>query len=841
MVKQYQDIKAQYKDAILMFRLGDFYEMFNEDAELASRELELTLTGRGQNENRMPMCGIPHHAAENYIAKLIEKGYRVAICDQVENPKEAIGIVKREVVRVITPGTVLESSMLASRSSNYLMAISFEKGKFGLAWIEASTGEFKISEIETQQKLIEEINRINPSELLVSDLLLSDEKLSMALKNLPIKSRSPFKDNYDKESAETRLKEHFKLASLSAFGIEEYSVGLSAAVAILDYLQKTQKTTLGYINKIQGFNTNEFMVIDSQTRKNLELDSTIRDKSLRGSLLWVLDFTKTNMGSRLLKSWILTPLIQKELIVERLDAVEELFGNAILRVELGDVLKEVYDIERLSGRIGALQANAKDLVALRDSLQKLPKLIDLLKASKSFLLSTIQSLLSNLQNGSLSEVSSIVTQAIKDDPPHYLTEGGLINDGFSPELDEIRKATRGGKTWIAELENSERIRTGIKSLKVGFTKVFGYYIEISNSNLNSVPADYIRKQTLVNGERFITPDLKEKEALILNADERMKDLELQIFKEVREKVAAHTKDLQTVAEKLAVLDVILSLSEAAVQHNYVRPSFPEPANKFLPAGRHGAVPIMLKDCRHPVVEKTIGEHNFTPNDILMDDESRFYMITGPNMAGKSTLMRQVALISVMAQLGSFVPAKKAELSIVDRIFTRIGAMDDIFSGQSTFMLEMTETANILNNATDKSLIILDEIGRGTATFDGMSIAAAVAEYIHDKIKAKTMFATHYHEITQLAENHPGMKNFNILIKEEGEEIKFLHKIKEGSADKSYGIAVARLAGLPKEVISRAKEVYETLEMVESDLGRTEKNLPKIKKFKSLHQDQVGLF
>ncbi len=819
MVKQYQEIKASHKDAILFFRLGDFYEMFNEDAELASRELDLTLTGRGKDDNRMPMCGIPYHAAEGYIAKLIEKGYKVAICEQVEDPKLAKGLVKRDIIRIITPGTVLESSMLSEKANNYLMAVNHEKGKFGMAFIDASTGEFKLTDFDSFELLADEIKRIGPAEILVSDLIENEFQFQL--------SRTPFKDIYDNETAIEKLLEHFKVKSLESFGLSGKEVALGAAAAILDYLKETQKTTLDHINSLKLYHTNDFMFIDAVTRRNLELAQTARDKSFRGSLLWVLDRTKTSMGSRLLRQWLLQPLLNVTEIEQRLDAVTELFNNGLLRSELGEGLKKVFDIERLAGKVATQSANARDLVALKESIGQLPKLKQVMREAECGMLKGIKEL------PELKEISELISQAIVDDPPFVIKEGGLIKSGFNAELDELKKATGGGKQWIAELEASERKRTGIKSLKVGFTRVFGYFIEVTQSNLGEVPADYIRKQTLVNAERFITPELKEKESMILNADERMKELEYQILCDIRTKVAAYTKQLQAVAASIARTDVLLSLAEVAVENRYCRP-------KLSPD--HS---IEVSGGRHPVVEKTLGEFQFVPNDVELNDKQNFLLITGPNMGGKSTYMRQVALICLMAQMGSFVPAKEAEVSLIDRIFTRIGAMDDIYAGQSTFMVEMTETSNILNNATENSLIILDEIGRGTATFDGMSIAAAVAEFIHNKIKAKTLFATHYHEITQLAEKHPGIKNLNVLVKEEGDHITFLHKIAEGPADRSYGIQVAKLAGLPNEVVQRAKEVYNTLEMVENDLGKVKSQKSKVKtatqKSKLAGQEQASLF
>jgi DNA mismatch repair protein MutS len=822
MARQYQEIKALHKDAILFFRLGDFYEMFYEDAELASRELDLTLTGRGKDDNRMPMCGVPYHAAEAYIAKLIEKGYKVAICEQIEDPKLAKGLVKRDIIRIVTPGTVLESSMLSDKTNNYLMAVNHEKGTFGLAYIDATTGEFKLSDFTGAEALADEVKRINPSEIIVSDLFPADARASF--------KGDDFKDTYDNETAVEKLLEHFKVKSLESFGLAGKETALGAAAAILDYLKETQKTTLGHINTLKLYHTEDYMFIDAVTRRNLELTQTARDKSFRGSLLWVLDRTRTSMGSRLLKQWLLQPLLDTKLIDKRLSAVEELFNNGLMRAELGEGLKKVFDIERLTGKVATQSANARDLVALKDSLKQLPRITELLKDCKSELLKEPRRSVAGSFN---QEIIELISKAIVEDPPFVIKEGGLIRTGFNPELDELKKATGGGKQWIAELEAQERKRTGIKSLKVGFTRVFGYFIEVTNSYSDQVPPDYIRKQTLVNAERFITPELKEKEALILNADERMKELEYQLLCDVRKQVAAFTKELQAAAWAIAQTDVLLSLAEAAVENHYCRPvtSNEERVTRIV-AGRH------------PVVEKTLGEFQFVPNDVELSDKQNFLLITGPNMGGKSTYMRQAALICLMAQIGSFVPAKAAELSLIDRIFTRIGAMDDIYSGQSTFMVEMTETANILNNATEKSLIILDEIGRGTATFDGMSIAAAVAEYIHTKLKAKTLFATHYHEITQLADKHPGMKNINVTVSEEGDKITFLHKIADGPADRSYGIQVAKLAGLPEEVVKRSKEIYNTLAMVENDLGKSKIKKSKVKIQKkgiSENREQASLF
>ncbi|NQU18053.1 MAG: DNA mismatch repair protein MutS [Candidatus Saganbacteria bacterium] len=818
MVKQYKEIKSNHKDAILFFRLGDFYEMFYDDAVLASRELELTLTGRGKDENRMPMCGIPHHASKNYIQKLIEKGYKVAICEQVEDPSVAVGIVKRDVVKIYTPGTVIESSMLYEKTNNYLMAIAFEKNIYGIAYVDASTGEFKITQVDSEHKVREEIDRIGPSELLLSDMLDAGNREVYSQV-----SHSLFEDKYDFDSASEKIREHFKISNLESFGVQDFNVGIEAAAAILDYLLDTQKTSLNHINKIQPYRAGEFMFIDSSTRRNLELVSTIKDKSFRGSLLWVLDQTKTSMGSRMLRSWILQPLLNVPEIQKRLDAVEELFISSILREELGTHLKEISDIERLTTKVSAASCNARDLIALKESLKKLPAILAVMRECKTELLSV------DFDMESVRQISEFIQRSITDDPPFQIKEGKIIKLGYNSELDEIKKAASGGKQWIAELEIKERQRTGIKSLKVSFNKVFGYYIDITKSNLDHVPDDYIRKQTLVNSERYITPDLKDKESLILNADDRLKKMEYEIFCQIREEIAKHTKSLQQIAFSLAQLDCLLSLADVAVSNDYCKPGV-----------RNQGLGVSLRQSRHPVVEKMLGEHRFVSNDIELNDQQSFLLITGPNMGGKSTIMRQVALVSLMAQIGSFVPAKEAQLCTVDRIFTRIGAMDDIFSGQSTFMLEMTETANILNNATEKSLIILDEIGRGTATFDGMSIAGAVAEYIHTKIKAKTMFATHYHEITQLADKYPAMKNLNVAVIEQKDHVVFLHKIKDGPADKSYGIQVAKLAGLPQSVISRSKEIYNNLEMVEKDFGASQK-IKRAPRKQTEQREQMGLF
>ena len=829
MVKQYQDIKAAHQDAILFYRLGDFYEMFNEDAELASRELDLTLTGRGKEANRMPMCGIPYHAAEGYIAKLIEKGYKVAICEQVEDPKTAAGVVKREVVRIITPGTVSATNMLREKQNNYLLAVNHDKGSYGLAYVDASTGEFRLTEIADHTALLDEVKRLNPAEVIWSDMLPTATK--KLLGGLVV--GTDFKDIYDQETAEEKLLEHFKIKTLESFGLSGKETGLGAAAAIIAYLQTTQKSTLGHLNTLKYYQMADFMFIDAVTRRNLELTQTVRDKNFRGSLLWVLDQTKTAMGSRLLRQWLLQPLLSIPEIEARLAAVAELAGNSLLQADLKGTINNLADIERLTGKVANASANARDLVSLKESLLILPQIKIQLGQASAELLQAVKAL------PEFTALIELIEKALVNEPPFTIKDGGLIKLGYNPELDELKKITGGGRQWIADLETRERQRTGIKSLKVGFTKVFGYYIEITNSNLTQVPADYIRKQTLVNAERFITPELKERESLILNADERVKELEYQIFCQIRTSLAAQTKQLQLAASLLAQTDVLLSLADVAVNNHYCRPEFAESEKA-----------IKIVGGRHPVVEQMIGEMQFVPNDVDLSRAANFLLITGPNMGGKSTYMRQVALIALLAQIGSFVPAKSAELCLIDRIFTRIGAMDDIYSGQSTFMVEMTETANIINNATSSSLIILDEIGRGTATFDGMSIAAAVAEYIQTKIMAKTLFATHYHEITQLADKHPGIKNLHVTVREAGDNITFLHRIVSGPADRSYGIQVAQLAGLPAGVVKRAREIYNTLEMVENNLGGEEINRSKfavpgsrnkVRSVKNASRDQTTLF
>lgn len=809
MMKQYLAIKEQHPDSILFFRLGDFYEMFFEDAEKASRVLEITLTSRdGGSSNKIPMCGIPHHAADTYIAKLIEKGFRVAICEQVEDPRSAKGIVKREVTRVITPGTVTEASMLDEFKYNFIMSIIKEELGYGISVAEVSTGYFAMSEITGRRafaELMDEISRLKPVECILPEEIAANTELVQKLQStfkFSVEFFSQPAFNY--KNAYSLLTEHFGTCSLDGYGCENSKLGIKAAGGLLAYLKNTQKSQLTHVNKITPYTTENYMLLDSATRRNLELTQTIRENQKKGSLLWVLDHTVTAMGARLLKVWIEQPLTDSDKIRERLDSVEELATNVFLMSDLRKLLNRVYDLERLAGRIAYGTANARDLAALKSSLEILP---DLHSAMINVCSPGIMSVYNSLDL--MKDVHALIRDSIQEEPPFSLRDGGIIRSGYNDEVDKLRTASREGKTWIAALEAKERERTGIKSLKVGYNKVFGYYIEITRANFSSVPDDFIRKQTLANAERFITPELKEYENLILGAEDRLTQLEYDLFCEIRNLINREVPRIQRCAELISTLDVYQSLAKAAVENNFTKPAI---NNNGL---------IEIEAGRHPVVEKVLGNEPFIPNDTYLDGSGhRLDIITGPNMAGKSTYMRQVALISLMTQIGCFVPAEKSNICIVDRIFTRVGASDDLSTGQSTFMVEMNEVANILNNATSQSLIILDEIGRGTSTFDGLSIAWAVAEYILDqkKVGAKTLFATHYHELTELADIFPGVQNHSIAVKEKGEDIIFLRKIVPGGADRSYGIQVARLAGLPNEVLMRAREVLHTLETTE-DLAK----------------------
>ena len=803
MMKQYMQTKEEYKDCILFYRLGDFYEMFFDDALTASKELEITLTGKNCGlEERAPMCGIPYHAVDSYLNRLVSKGYKVAICEQVEDPKTAKGIVKREVIRVVTPGTNLDTQGLDETKNNYIMCIVYMADRYGLSVADVTTGEYLVTELDSQTKLMDELYKFMPSEIVcneafyMSGLDLDDLKnrLHMAIYSL---EAWYFDDALCRET----LQEHFKVASLEGIGLSDYECGMIASGALLKYLEETQKNSLSHMSRLTRYATGNYMVLDSATRRNLELVETLREKQKRGSLLWVLDKTKTAMGARTLRKYVEQPLIDKKSIVKRLDAVAELKDNAICREEIREYLNPVYDLERLVGKITYQSANPRDLIAFQSSLSMLPSVKCILKDMESELLKEIYEELDPLE-----ELCDLVGRAIQEEPPLAMKEGGIIKDGYNEEVDRLRKAKSEGKNWLADLETKEREKTGIKNLRIRYNKVFGYYLEVTNSFKDLVPDYYTRKQTLANAERYIIPELKELEDTILGAEDKLCALEYELYCEVRNTIAAELTRIQRTAKAVAKLDVIASLALVAERNNYVRPKINE----------KGVIDI--RDGRHPVVEKMIPNDMFIANDTYLDDKKqRISIITGPNMAGKSTYMRQAALIVLMAQLGSFVPASSANIGLVDRIFTRVGASDDLASGQSTFMVEMNEVANILRNATSKSLLILDEIGRGTSTFDGLSIAWAVVEYISNSklLGAKTLFATHYHELTELEGKISNVNNYCIAVKEKGDDIVFLRKIVKGGADKSYGIQVAKLAGVPNPVINRAKEIVE--ELVTADI------------------------
>ena len=803
MMKQYMQTKEEYKDCILFYRLGDFYEMFFDDALTASKELEITLTGKNCGlEERAPMCGIPYHAVDSYLNRLVSKGYKVAICEQVEDPKTAKGIVKREVIRVVTPGTNLDTQGLDETKNNYIMCIVYMADRYGLSVADVTTGEYLVTELDSQTKLMDELYKFMPSEIVcneafyMSGLDLDDLKnrLHMAIYSL---EAWYFDDALCRET----LQEHFKVASLEGIGLSDYECGMIASGALLKYLEETQKNSLSHMSRLTRYATGNYMVLDSATRRNLELVETLREKQKRGSLLWVLDKTKTAMGARTLRKYVEQPLIDKESIVKRLDAVAELKDNAICREEIREYLNPVYDLERLVGKITYQSANPRDLIAFQSSLSMLPSVKCILKDMESDLLKEIYEELDPLE-----ELCDLVGRAIQEEPPLAMKEGGIIKDGYNEEVDRLRKAKSEGKNWLADLETKEREKTGIKNLRIRYNKVFGYYLEVTNSFKDLVPDYYTRKQTLANAERYIIPELKELEDTILGAEDKLCALEYELYCEVRNTIAAELTRIQRTAKAVAKLDVIASLALVAERNNYVRPKINE----------KGVIDI--RDGRHPVVEKMIPNDMFIANDTYLDDKKqRISIITGPNMAGKSTYMRQAALIVLMAQLGSFVPASSANIGLVDRIFTRVGASDDLASGQSTFMVEMNEVANILRNATSKSLLILDEIGRGTSTFDGLSIAWAVVEYISNSklLGAKTLFATHYHELTELEGKISNVNNYCIAVKEKGDDIVFLRKIVKGGADKSYGIQVAKLAGVPDPVINRTKEIVE--ELVTADI------------------------
>ncbi len=824
MMRQYLEIKEKYKDCILFFRLGDFYEMFFEDAETASRELEITLTGRDCGlEQRAPMCGVPYHSADSYISRLINKGYKVAICEQVEDPALAKGIVKRDVVRVITPGTVTDSSMLDEKKNNYLLSVYRLGFLFGIAAVDITTGEFYATRItwgNTESKLIDEIARYSPSEIIANAEFSNDEELVGLLRRRVNTYLTAFDDSYyNGDFARQKIMQQFGETDIPG---DEGDPALNAAGALIEYLEQTQKVNLKHIRKINNYKVEEFLILDAVARRNLELTETLRERKRKGSLLWVLDRTVTSMGGRCMRKWIEQPLKTPSDINDRLDAVSELRDKFMVRMEIRELLKRVYDIERLIGKIVLGSANCRDLVALKNSVGQLPYVKDVLNSCESKII--VQGLKSL---DTLQDVYELIDAAIIDDPPVTVREGGIIKDGYNSEVDEYRRASTEGKSWIASIESKERERTGIRNLKVGYNKVFGYYIEVTKSNLDLVPQDYIRKQTLVNCERYITQELKEIENKILGAEEKVVELEYSLFIEIRDWLARQVGRIEETARFIAELDVLCSLAEVADRENYCRPVIREDGI------------IAITDGRHPVVEKMIGRENFVANDTLLDlDENMISIITGPNMAGKSTYMRQVALIVLMAQMGSFVPAARAEIGIVDRIFTRVGASDDLASGMSTFMVEMSEVAEILNNATPKSLLILDEIGRGTSTYDGLSIAWSVIEYISssERLKCRTLFATHYHELTDLEGRLKGVKNYNIAVKEQGKDIIFLRKIVRGGADGSYGIQVARLAGLPEIVLERAMEILAELEAanISKKEGRRRRSRPPV-------EGQIDLF
>ncbi len=822
MMQQYIETKEQYKDCILFYRLGDFYEMFFEDATTCSKELEITLTGKACGlEERAPMCGIPYHAVDGYLTKLVSKGYKVAICEQVEDPKQTKGIVKREVVRIVTPGTNLSTQSLDESKNNYLMGIVYIDGCYGLSVVDVTTGDYLATEVDTNRKLIDEINKFLPSEIICNDaFFMSGIDIEDLRNRLQIAVSSLESWYFDEELCERTLKDHFKINTLDGLGMSEFRVATVASGAVLRYLIEMQKTSLEHLTKITPYITSKYMLLDSSTRRNLEIVETLREKQKRGSLLWVLDKTKTAMGARLLRNFIEQPLVDEDEIKERLDAVEELSNEMISREEIREYLNPIYDLERLISRISYKSANPRDLIAFQSSLAMLPYIREIMSTFQTSLLKKIMDELDPLE-----DVCKLIEDAIMEEPPLAVKEGGIIKEGFREDVDKLRRAKTEGKTWLAELENKEKENTGIKNLRVKYNKVFGYYLEVTNSYKDLVPDNWIRKQTLTNAERYTTSELKELEDVILGAEEKLYALEYEIFCEIRDGIGLQIRRIQSTAKAVANIDVFASLSAVAQQSNFVKPVL----------NQKGIIDI--KKGRHPVVEKMLANDSFVNNDTYLDNEGkRVSIITGPNMAGKSTYMRQTALIVLMAQIGSFVPAESADIGVVDRIFTRVGASDDLASGQSTFMVEMTEVANILRNATKNSLLILDEIGRGTSTFDGLSIAWAVVEHIANVklLGAKTLFATHYHELTELEGKLDGVNNYCIAVKEQGDDIVFLRKIVAGGADKSYGIQVAKLAGVPKEVLKRAKELV--VQLSNQDISKNAKAIADghAKKCKSEH-------
>ncbi len=819
MMEQYFRIKEQYKDCILLYRMGDFYEMFGEDALVGSKVLEITLTSRDRGKKeRIPLCGVPWHALDSYLPTLISKGYRVAICEQLEDPKHAKGLVDRDVVRIVTPGTVLESTVLDSRANNYLMAISGGDGSYGLSFVDISTGEFVATQVDgedAESRVLAEFAQRSPKEVLHprdfrAHRLADEFKLSGA-------SLTPVDDiAFIREAGESLMKKHFRLQTVDGLGFSDKPLAMASAGAALRFIESTQKRSLDFLSPPKFYSSSDKLILDQTTLRNLEVLRNVRDGGHESTLISVLDRTQTPMGSRLLKKWLTEPLMDVPSIDRRLDAVEELVSETSTRRDIADALAQVRDLERLIGKAIYGSANARDLIALKDSLAAVPELKECLAGSSSDLLTEMSA-----QMADVSDLRSLISRSIADEPPVVLKEGGLIRDGYDPELDALRSSSRSGQEWIAGLEESERRRTGIGKLKVGFNNVFGYYIEVSKSFLKQVPSEYERKQTIAGGERFVTPELKEKERVILTAHERSCALEYDVFVRVREEVAKRGEDVRRIARAIAAVDCLDSFAEVAVASRYCRPEVSDSDT------------IIIKDGRHPVVEKALMGR-FVPNDAYLDTNlNRLVILTGPNMAGKSTYLRQVADIVIMAQSGSFVPASEAKIGLVDRVFTRVGAFDDLSRGQSTFMVEMTELANILNSASKRSLILLDEVGRGTSTFDGLAIAWAVSEYLYDnsKVGAKSLFATHYHQLTELAESLDGVKNYAMAVKEEGSEVVFLRKVVKGKANKSYGIQVAKLAGVPHEVVSRAEQVLSKIE---------EENVLEVKAGKKTHRQTLLL-
>jgi DNA mismatch repair protein MutS len=807
MLKQYLSIKEEYPDTILFYRMGDFYEMFFEDAQVASRVLEITLTSRNKkDESPVPMCGVPHRAVSGYISRMIDHGYKVAVCDQVEDPATAKGLVKRDVVRVITPGMILDEAFLDRRSNNFVLAIARHADLFGLSYLDISTGVFRLAESGDLDAVIDESLRVSPSEVLLPESARTDPQMRIILEALNERSATYLADNaFEHKRCYSRLTEQFQTISLEGFGCEDMPAGVRAAGALVFYVRETQKQKIELLTRLETYALGQYLLVDDLSCRNLELEKNIRSGTRRGTLIGIIDHTKTAMGARLLKSWMRYPLIKIEDIQARLAAVEEAKNNLQTRQGIREHLKSVFDIERVGSKIVMGHANARDLIALKRSLLALPDIQKTVSTLKADLFQWDENL------NPLHELAEVIENAIRDDAPPTINEGGMIKPGYHNELDELVKISRDGKGWLANLEVQEREATGITALKVRYNKVFGYYIEVPKSRASDVPVNYVRKQTLVNAERYITDELKTFETRVLNAEDQRAALELDIFNEIRQEIVKNYKNLQSAARFLARLDCLLNLAEVADQNDYYRP-------EMTVDGR-----IHIEDGRHPVVEKMITGERFVPNTVSIDNETnQILIITGPNMAGKSTVLRQVALLVIMAQMGSFIPAKKASISVVDRIFTRVGALDNLSQGQSTFMVEMQETANILNNAGEHSLIIMDEIGRGTSTYDGLSIAWAVVEYLHDlhKTGVKTLFATHYHELTDLARQKLRVKNYNIAVKEWNDEIIFLRKLVEGATNRSYGIQVARLAGIPAAVIDRSKKILYRVENKEQDLAET---------------------